>query len=97
MLSLAALAPAASAGRTARAADAIRLRPVSYGDIDWGNNPDAIAGFDEILDWTSSMERRGERVWDRLSDRMKRFEDRFEKLSTRPRRLRGIACEADAE
>lgn len=97
VLALAALAPAARAGRTARTADSIRLRPASYGDIEWGRNPDAMAGFDEILDWTSNMERKGERVWDRLGERMKRFEDRFEKLSTRPTRLRDIACEADTE
>lgn len=97
LLALAMLAPPAWAGRSHRAVDSIRLRPAGYGEIDWGTNPDSMAGFDEILNWTSIMERKGERVWDRLSERMRRFEDRFEKLSTRPTRLRDIACEAETE
>jgi hypothetical protein len=97
VLALAMLAPAAVAGRSSRAAEPIRLRPAAYGDIEWSKNPDAMAGFDEILEWTSAMEKKGERVWDRLSERMRRFEERFEKHSVRRQQLRDITCESDSE
>lgn len=97
VLALAMLAPSVWAGRSGRGVEPVKLRPAAYGEFEWGGNPDAIAGFDGILDWTFAMEKRGERVWDRLNQRMRRFEERFEKFSTKQHRLRAIAAETDSE
>lgn len=97
VLALLMLVPAAVQARPPRRGEAFRIRPVSENGDAVFVNPDSMDGFENLVGWTDSLERRGERVWQRLSERMRLFEERFEKLSTAPPRLQSIHCETDSE
>jgi hypothetical protein len=96
-LALIMLVPAALQAGPRRGGGHIKLRMASQGENLVFVNPDAMEGFEDLVDWTSRLERRGERVWQRLSERMRSFEDRFERYSTAPPRMQPIHCETDSD
>ncbi len=97
VLGLLLLTPAVAAPHASRSARAFHLTPASWGELEVAGDPGQINGMGDIVDWTNNLERRGERVWQRLSDRMRRFEERFEKFSSVQPRSRSVYCETDSE
>ena len=97
VLGLFLLVPALAAPHVPRDTRAFHLTPISWGEFDVAADPGRINGLEDLAEWTTNIERRGERVWQRLSDRMRRFEERFDKLSNVPPRSRSIHCETASD
>ncbi|NWF83262.1 MAG: hypothetical protein HXY18_05475 [Bryobacteraceae bacterium] len=97
VLSLLMLAPALLAAGPPRSGEPIRIHAASGGELELTPARSALEGLDNLSVWTAEFERRGERVWQRLSERMRVFEERFSRYSTVPPPSRSIYCETDSE
>jgi len=97
ILGLLLFAPAFAAPHATRNSHVFQLTPAAWGDFTLASDPGEINDLADLAVWTNNLELRGERVWQRLSDRMRRFEQRFEKFSTVQPRSRSVYCEADSE
>jgi hypothetical protein len=97
ILGLLLFAPAVAAPHATRSSHVFQLTPAGWSDLALASDPAQINGLEDLAIWTTNLELRGERVWQRLSDRMRRFEQRFEKYSTVQPRSRSVYCEAESE
>lgn len=97
VLSILMLAPALLAARPPRSGGAFRIHAVSARAFERMPPRSALERLDNLSVWTAEFERRGERVWQRLSERMRAFEERFARYSTVPPPSRNIYCETDSE
>ena len=97
ILGLLLLAPAVAASHVPGTTRAFHLSPASWGELEIAGDPAQVHGLEGLVDWTNSLELRGERVWQRLSDRMRRFEERFDRLSHVQPRSHSVNCETASE
>lgn len=97
VLSILMLAPALLAEGPPRGGGMIRIHAASAGEPELLPARSALESLDNLSVWTAELERRGERVWRRLSERMRVFEERFARHSTVPPPSRNIYCETDSE
>ncbi len=74
-----------------------RIHAISTADLEFPSSLSAVTGLENFAAWTTALERRSDRVLQRLSERMRAFEQRYSRYSTAPPPARSIHCDPDSE